>query len=83
MITPAPPPRQRPEPAAEGTTRSAIDAFESRRAKSAAEESEVLVTAPVEPEKVVKPKPKPKPATAPSGGGSGWTGVYIGGSRRE
>lgn len=83
VITPAPPPRERPEPAAEGTTRSAMDAFESRRAKSAAEESEVLVTAPVEPEKVVKPKPKPKPATAPSGGGSGWTGVYIGGSRRE
>jgi serine/threonine-protein kinase len=82
-ITSAPPPRQRPEPAAEGTTRSAMDAFESRRAKSAVEESEVLVTAPVEPEKVVKPKPKPKPATAPSGGASGWTGVYIGGSRRE
>jgi len=82
-ITPPSPSRSRPEPTADGPTSSAMDAFATRRGKTATEESEVVVSMPAEPEKVVKPKPKPKPAAAPSGGGSGWTGIYMGGSRRE
>jgi hypothetical protein len=63
-----------------------MDAFEKRRTRPATEQPEVVVSAPADADKPVqsqpKPRPKPKPTTQ-SEGSSGWSGVYMGGSRRE
>jgi serine/threonine-protein kinase len=80
------PPRPRAEPAPEAASSSAMDAFEKRRTRPATEQPEVVVSAPADADKPVqsqpKPRPKPKPTTQ-SEGSSGWSGVYMGGSRRE
>jgi serine/threonine-protein kinase len=80
------PPRPRLEPAPEAASSSAMDAFEKRRTRPATEQPEVVVSAPPDADRPApvqqKPKPKPKAPAQPEGN-SGWSGVYIGGSRRE
>jgi eukaryotic-like serine/threonine-protein kinase len=71
----------------EGPVRPASDAFEDRRAKGTAEESNRVASTPATrdtPSGRKSPnQPKQSPPAASSGGNSGWNPVYIGGSRSD